>query len=132
MTARPPVRYDLRWTRANELALIALCVAAGSLLAWPATSPGRTGTPPAVNAQRVEQATERINPNLAPVHSLVRLPAIGPARAKAIIAHRKAHGPRAFRWVGDLAPVKGIGPATLAAVAPYLSLPAQPPDVSGD
>ena len=127
MTSPAAARYDLRWTRPNVLALVALCVVAGALLARTAARQSRAADPPGVDARRVEAATETINPNLAPPHSLVRLPTIGPARAKAILAYREAHGPGAFRWAGDLTAVKGIGPGTVATIAPYLSLPAHPP-----
>lgn len=58
----------------------------------------------------------RINPNDAPVASLVRLPGVGPARAEAIVAYReeyvKAAGKQAFANCDDLQKVKGIGPKT--------------------
>lgn len=39
------------------------------------------------------------------------LDGVGPAKAKAIVAWRDAHG--AFKTLDDLAQVKGMGPATL-------------------
>ncbi|MCC6245318.1 MAG: helix-hairpin-helix domain-containing protein [Gemmatimonadaceae bacterium] len=51
----------------------------------------------------VNQATER---------ELERLPRVGPALAKRIVAWREAHGP--FRSLEDLRHVRGIGPATIA------------------
>lgn len=53
--------------------------------------------------------------NLAGEADLLRLPGIGPAKARAIVAYRQARGP--FAAVGDLAGVSGIGPATLARLA---------------
>jgi hypothetical protein len=58
--------------------------------------------------------------NLAPERHLVLLPGIGPARARAI-AEERAHDP--FRSLGDLTRVKGIGPVTTEAVAPFVRLP---------
>jgi len=60
----------------------------------------------------------RINPNYATSASLVRLPAIGPARAQAIIAYRKDFektnsNRTAFTNYSDLQQVKGIGPKTV-------------------
>ncbi len=59
----------------------------------------------------------RINPNDAPVASLVRLPGIGMARAGAIVAYRersrfigKDSNSPAFRNCDDLQKVSGIGP----------------------
>ena len=59
----------------------------------------------------------RINPNDAPVASLVRLSGIGVSRAAAIVAYRDGYrqqqGDRgAFRDCNDLQNVKGIGPIT--------------------
>lgn len=42
------------------------------------------------------------------------LPGIGPGRARAIVEERTAHGP--FRGLRDLVRVRGIGPATVAAL----------------
>jgi competence protein ComEA len=58
------------------------------------------------------QANERININTADVATLDRvMDGIGPAKAAAIVEHRRVHGP--FRTVDQLVNVKGIGPATL-------------------
>jgi competence protein ComEA len=51
----------------------------------------------------------KININEADVAALTDLNGIGHARAEAIVAYRKAHGP--FRTIEDLTNVKGIGPA---------------------
>ncbi|OHB62264.1 MAG: hypothetical protein A2168_03240 [Planctomycetes bacterium RBG_13_50_24] len=71
------------------------------------------------NYDRCEVELEgRINPNHAPVESLVRLPGMGPGRAGAIVEYRenfngKEAGSPAFRDCGDLQKVKGIGPKTV-------------------
>jgi competence protein ComEA len=52
--------------------------------------------------------------NTATVDQLDRLPGVGPSTAAAIIAHRQQYGP--FTSVEDLAAVKGIGPAKVAAL----------------
>lgn len=58
------------------------------------------------------QANERININTADAATLDRvMDGIGPAKAAAIVEHRRVHGP--FRTVDQLVNVKGIGPATL-------------------
>jgi len=57
-------------------------------------------------------ASERINLNTADIATLDRvLDGVGPAKAAAIVEHRRVHGP--FRTVEQLVNVKGIGPATL-------------------
>ncbi len=60
----------------------------------------------------------RINPNNAPVASLMRLPGVGLGRAQAIAAYREdflVNGgqPPVFKDCNDLQKVKGIGPATV-------------------
>jgi competence protein ComEA len=53
--------------------------------------------------------------NSAGEAELLRLPGIGPTKARAIVAYRQARGP--FASVGDLGKVPGIGPATLTGLA---------------
>lgn len=66
----------------------------------------------------------RINPNDAPVSSLVRLPGIGVSRASAIVAYRESLGPERdrppFEDAADLQNVKGIGPKTVENIGPFL------------
>jgi competence protein ComEA len=124
----PPAapRYDPRWGRGNSLALLALClIAVAGLLRQYADRPTRIGGRIRVLPRRVEAGCEKIDPNLAAFGSLVRLPTIGRARAKAIIEYRRTHGAGAFGSAADLAAVRGIGPATVQEVAPHLSLPAR-------
>lgn len=52
-----------------------------------------------------------VNINTATQAELETLQGIGPAKAKAIIDHRKKNG--SFKSADDLEKVKGIGPATL-------------------
>jgi competence ComEA-like helix-hairpin-helix protein len=78
---------------------------------------------------------ERINPNEAPVPSLMRLPQIGAARARAIVAHRERVGVQAggqptFQTADDLRQIKGIGPAIVEDVRPWLCF-ADPPANTG-
>jgi len=67
----------------------------------------------------------RINPNDAPIESLVRLPGLGIGRAGAIIAYReningKNAGSSAFHNCDDLQKVKGIGSKTAENVSHWL------------
>jgi len=67
----------------------------------------------------------RINPNNAPVSSLIRLPGIGPARALAIIEYREDFKREngavpAFRDCDDLCNVRGIGPVTAKNISEWL------------
>lgn len=63
---------------------------------------------------------ERIDVNTAPAIEIERLPRVGPALAARIVAHREANG--AFRTLGDLDQVSGIGPALLESLAPHVAL----------
>jgi len=117
-------RYDLKWTPAAQAAGVLLCaVLAGGLALRSAARPVRTGESTPVDRRRSAAVAERINPNVAEFASLVRLPAIGPKRAAAILAHRREHG-AVFRTAADLTAVHGIGPGIVRRLAPYLSLPA--------
>ena len=79
-------------------------------------------------------AAEKVNVNTADAATIDRvLLNIGPAKAEAIVAHRKANG--AFRSAEQLAMVKGIGLKTveknrdrivLGAVAPARKAAAKP------
>ena len=65
-----------------------------------------------------------INPNDAPIVSLVRLPGIGVGRAEAIVAYREdfsIEGPnKAFQDSDDLQKIKGIGPKTAENISEWL------------
>ncbi len=63
--------------------------------------------------------TFRIDPNTAPADSLELLPGIGRVVADAIVAARDT---LPFARIPDLVRVRGIGPATLDRITPYLIL----------
>ena len=68
---------------------------------------------------------EKINPNDAPVASLVRLPNIGLVRAAAIVAYRenfneKDRENQPFQNCDDLQKVRGIGPKTVQNINLWL------------
>jgi competence ComEA-like helix-hairpin-helix protein len=65
-------------------------------------------------------AAHTVNVNTASEQALTALPGIGPAKARAIVQWRSAHGP--FRAVGDLARVPGIGPGILARMAQSVTI----------
>jgi competence protein ComEA len=92
-------------------ALVALAVAslarAGPALAKEALAPG-----------------ERIDLNRASVSELMRLPAVGEKRARAIVEHRTR---RPFRRIEDVLAVKGLGRAWLAKVRAHVTVGAAAP-----
>jgi competence protein ComEA len=61
-----------------------------------------------------------VNINSAGQAELEQLPGIGPVTAQAILAYRSERG--TFSSVDELLEVSGIGDATLADVAPYVTL----------
>ncbi len=66
---------------------------------------------------------DTVNPNSAPLESLVRLPGVGPATASSIIEYRKdtPDDKEAFIKPADLQSIKGIGPKTVEKIEPWLS-----------
>ncbi len=75
----------------------------------------------------------RINPNEAPAASLMRLPQVGAARARAIVAHRGRAGMQegraaVFTKADDLRQIKGIGPAIVEGLRPWLRFDEPPQD----
>lgn len=73
---------------------------------------------------RASKAPEPLDPNRADRAAWDRLPGVGPATARAIVAHRDHVG--SFRVPDDLLAVKGIGPAKLDRIAPFLVWPEPP------
>lgn len=67
---------------------------------------------------RSSSATSLIDLNRATSDELERLPGVGPSTAKAIIDHRARNGP--FGTIDDLLKVRGIGPAKLAEIRPWV------------
>jgi competence protein ComEA len=66
------------------------------------------------------QAGALVNINTATSAQLEELPGVGPVTAESIIAFRTEHG--AFTSVEELLDVSGIGDATLAEIAPHVTL----------
>ncbi|MDD9938942.1 MAG: helix-hairpin-helix domain-containing protein [Myxococcales bacterium] len=64
----------------------------------------------------------RIDANRATTDELQLLPGIGPRLAERIVRHRGEHGP--FADIAGLRAVSGIGPRTLARLAPMLEVSA--------
>ena len=89
-------------------------VAAGALTGPPVASPAPgSGAAPAAPAALV-------NLNTADQVALETLPGVGPVTAAAILQWRTEHG--AFSSVDELLEVSGIGDATLAEIAPHVTL----------
>lgn len=107
-------RFDRRWVESYYLFLMILICACVVCL-------GR-----GIATERPGQEVallDRVNPNTATPGSLIRLEGIGPVRAHAILAYRKAHaaeGQHVFASPQALEAVAGIGPKTVEKLTPYL------------
>jgi competence protein ComEA len=94
--------------------VVAAVVFSSSVFAADAPAKPIATAPVASAAKPVAAATqEAININTADAQTLTKLKGIGPKKAEAIVAFRKANG--AFKTVDQLADVKGIGAKTLEA-----------------
>ncbi len=81
-------------------------------------SAGETRVAPSPTSPLSPSAGERLDLNRATAADLEALPGIGPALAARIVAKRDSL--RGFRTIDDLVRVRGIGPATLTRLRPYL------------
>jgi len=75
---------------------------------------------PAASAPGAAATTRMVNLNTATEPELESLPGVGPVTAGAILKWRSEHGP--FTAVDQLLDVSGIGDATLAEIAPFVTL----------
>jgi competence protein ComEA len=91
----------------NRKHLAALALGAALLAFAPGAGRAADGKPAVVDLNR------------ATAQELEALPGIGAARAQAIVAERKRRG--GFKSVDELVEVKGIGPANLEKLRPFLS-----------
>jgi len=83
-----------------------------------------TATPTATGDAERGPPRAPIDVDVAPAAELERLPRIGPALARRIVADRDANGP--FGSLQALTRVRGIGPATARQLAPYVTFTLSP------
>lgn len=89
----------------------------GILLCWLFTVPLMLSHHRKLKDTSIVSVSSKIDPNNAGLHSLARLPGIGPSLANAIIEYRQK---ASFETAEDLLDVKGIGPKKMIAIKPYL------------
>lgn len=113
-------RAEVRQSRIQSFAfVISACVCALFSISFAVSSLA------AVREASGIELDERINPNDAPIASMVRLPGIGISRAEAIVACRdnlskEGSNSRVFQSCDDLQKVRGIGPKTAQNISQWL------------
>ncbi len=144
-TGDPSGMHDSE-TRALRRAVVVLFLVSSARWAWIRTvaEPSDPGTPDVLDtllAESIDAAEEaearsrplgpgeRVDPNRADEVELDRLPGVGPATARAIVAARE--GGLTFRRPDDLSAVRGIGPATVERMRSLLDLDRPPPGGAG-
>ena len=120
---------SILWTRRQRAvlggAVIVLCAAFFVRAVW---NPARVANPVSPVGERAVELATRIDPNTADWPAWAALPLIGEKRARQIVEFRdqwaaEHPGETPFAKLEDLMRVKGIGKATIEALAPYLAFP---------
>jgi competence protein ComEA len=97
-------------------------IGTGVGLAQPDTQSGRIVYYAVPRSARTPAVT--VDLDVAPAEEIERLPRIGPALARRIVANRDSLGP--FGSLGELRRVTGIGSALTRTIAPYVTFSLQP------
>jgi competence protein ComEA len=103
------------WPRSAQLAMVFLLGVATTLLAVHGCRGLRWGSRP-TELERNALSAHRIDLNRADYPELLQVPGVGNSLAQRI----REHGP--FQSVDDLTQVKGIGPATLERLRPWVTV----------
>ncbi len=105
------------------MVLIALCVLYAAVLvgagSWRQIALDRNIP---VYPNRVRAATEKIDPNIASVASLRRLPGIGQKTAQKIVDYRRLHSSERFERPEDLMSINGIGPKKVQRIRSFIDM----------
>src|SRR4051812_14761408 len=121
------------WTARQRLALSILTLLILTyLFILYLSHPSRISTPQSAQGPRAAELLDQLDPNTATIFDLSALPNLGPAIARRIIEDReqfqKNHpNEPAYRELDDLQRIKGIGPATVENLKPYLRFPSTQP-----
>jgi len=121
------------WTEKQRVALAAILIGVTVLLGVRYSfNRSQIANPQPTTGARAAELMDRVDPNTAEWHDLAALPQIGPAVARRIVEEREAFaaanpGVLPYRTLEDLSRVKGVGPATLEALEPYLTFSGRVP-----
>lgn len=101
--------------------VISVCIAAGFCRGFISN----TGESESISSLKKIELDSRINPNDAPIESLVRLPGLGISRAGAIVEYRNSFNEKdgknqAFQNPDDLQKITGIGPKTVQNLSEWI------------
>ena len=124
------------WTYGQRVALLAIIAALFLYLTVRyLANPTFVSDPQPVEPSRAHELVDRIDPNTADVATLAAMPQLGLKRAQTIIDYREARRRSrpdviVFERPEDLMRIKGIGPATLDQIRPYLAFPTTKPTSS--
>lgn len=121
--APPPATVLRAWSRSAQLTTAFLLGVAVTLLAIHCFGSGRSGTRPS-DLDR-DQPFYRIDLNRADRAELLQLPGVGDSLAERLEDYRCRHG--GFRSVDELQAVRGVGPATLERLRPWIFVQADDP-----
>ena len=122
----------LTWTLPQRRALLVLLIVLlAFLIVRYALNPVYVSDPQPERPARADDLADRIDPNTADWTALAALPGIGEKRARDIVAYREearriSRNRLVFSRKEDLLRIKGIGPAMLEALEPYLIFPPAP------
>ena len=124
-----PVPPSWLWLREHDQAFVGVCIAVFLLVGsyhWALLS-GWGALPLEIDRQAAHRYDYKIDINSAGLIEWTQIEGIGEITAQKIIDDRAVNGP--FRNITDLQRVKGIGPATVAKIRPYVrhSPPPNPP-----
>jgi len=123
-SSEPPAPPAARWPewilrRADQVVVAAcLVLGVGATIGWWIAQGGAAGRLVEFERSQPQQAKFAVDVNTAAWPELAELPGIGPTLAQRIVERREAVGP--FGQLSDLRQVRGIGPATMRRIEPFL------------
>jgi DNA uptake protein ComE-like DNA-binding protein len=109
------------------LSILGLLLGLFLVVKW-VQNPATISYPQAGAGDRAVELKKTVDPNSADESMLSSIPGLSKTLAKSIIEYREKRledhpGEAPFKTPQDLEPVKGIGPATIHKIEPYLQFP---------